>query len=1152
MPADTACPTGQDLFALLAWIDPVADRFESAWRQGAIPAIADYLEGASGEARRHLLSELVKIDLEHRWRHGERPALLDYLTLWPELSEPGGEPPGDLVAHLQHLAQQYPAAPAPASAPTIPGLVLETLLGQGSFGAVYRARETGPTGRTVAVKVPRAGPLLTPAERLSFLNEASSAARLSHPAIVRILQVRHDESVPCLISECVEGPTLAERLRQGLPSPIEAAELTRQLALALQCAHANGVIHRDVKPRNVLLRRKAPLSDHPSSTEARQEDGCDSRLGMGDFEPVLTDFGLALCRGRETLTAPGAVLGTVPYMSPEQAAGQSHLVDGRSDLFSLGAVLYEMLTGTTPFDPGTPRTNPKPPRSADRRIPRDLETICVKALAAPPEERYQTAGELADDLRRFLAGEPIRARRAGWTELVARWCRNHPGVAVLSGLLLLALAGAGWLAWASSRASEAARRREVLLQRREVLLQQAQRLRLTPRADGWAEEAWRLAAAAADIRRDGDLQTEAFALLSGLDVEMFESIQVPGVSALVHDPKRPRILLAGTDAVPACLRDLGTGSILQTAQRPGAGPVAIRPDGAAVRLSRGAGGSLVLEDLAGVGPAITCSLASLSGGPAPVLRAATLAADGTLVAAVGDFPGRPQLAVWNGAGELLGRWSGNASLLALSPRGDRLAGSDSDGRLVVWAVPDGRRLAELNSGHVQVNCLAFSPDGRRLALGAGDGTLGLWEWEANLYRPCFGAEYEIYSVAFSPDGALLASGGRGTHLWDATTGVLLLQLGAGDRITALGFSPDGTTLAVSSGMLRPGLSRWRLCNGRGIATLRGLSSHVSRVRFEPSGQYVAALSHRWEVGLWERKSGRLLHRFGVRPGLSADNAALAFSADGRRFAFCAGTEACLWDVASGRLLASWPDLPPGLCDQLAFTPEGRLLLFRAETTDDRVSRFGVDPARYPRLCRLRDLLGSKPRSPLATLRRFNFRVLTSAGSDDGRWFVVEGIHAGPQGKRQELCAVDGRDGKVKWSRPITPVSNTAGLATDPHGELLLRHTRCEGQEVELIELSTGRQLRAWDTVAWALGPRADLLVARGSYESKLGPGMALVRGSDLTPLLPHLDAAPWRQPVLDLSGRALAWGNTDGTVSLCDLAEARSRLSDLGLGWPEP
>jgi hypothetical protein len=123
---------------------------------------------------------------------------------------------------------------------------------------------------------------------------------------------------------------------------------------------------------------------------------------------------------------------------------------------------------------------------------------------------------------------------------------------------------------------------------------------------------------------------------------------------------------------------------------------------------------------------------------------------------------------------------------------------------------------------------------------------------------------------------------------------------------------------------------------------------------------------------------------------------------------------------------------------------------------------------------------------------------------------------------------------------------------DPRGELLLRHTRREGQEAELLELSTGRQLRSWDTVGWALGPRAELLVARGPHETKLAPGMALVRGSDLTPLLPHLDAAPWRQPVLDLTGRALAWGNTDGTVSLCDLAEARSRLSDLGLDWPEP
>jgi hypothetical protein len=546
------------------------------------------------------------------------------------------------------------------------------------------------------------------------------------------------------------------------------------------------------------------------------------------------------------------------------------------------------------------------------------------------------------------------------------------------------------------------------------------------------------------------------------------------------------------------------------------------------------------------------------GAAVPALRSPCIAADGSRIAAVVDHPGQAsELVVWSQTGKLLGRWprlaSGrlrNPARLALSRQGDRLAASDSGGHVVVWSVPDGKQLAELQPGQAQVRCLAFSPDGARIALGLRDGTLGLWDWTAGLYRPCYGAEYEILCVAFSPDGTLLASGGRNTHLWDTATGRRLLDLNAGDFVGALAFSPDGTTLAVSPGLANQRLSLWRLHNGRGIMTLRGLGSPISKVRFAPKGHYLAALSHRWQVALWERHSGRLLHCFDVRPGLSADNAALAFSADGRHFAFCSGTEARLWEVATGRALACWSDLPPGLVDELAFTPKGDLLLFRSEK-DDRVDKDG----RHPRLCRLRELRRVGPRRELLALDRFSVRALCAAASSDGRWFAVEGIGSNRGGKFQELCVIDGWNARVCWSQPVTPVTTAAYLAIDPGNEtlMLFRHLQEEGPRAELLDLATGQRKRTWPGVFWAVGPAGERLLGQGPHRTGRHPGFTLVRGGDGAELaVLGIDTSPARQPSFDATGQYAVWGHSDGTVRLCDLEEVRRRLSELGLGWDEP
>jgi WD40 repeat protein len=961
-------------------------------------------------------------------------------------------------------------------------------LGRGGMGIVLLAYDE-ELRRPVAVKV------LPPEHadaraRARFVREAQAAAGIEDDHVVRVYGVANPaDGSPYLVMQFVDGPTLADRIKaEGRLDPGEAARICLHAALGLTAAHRAGLVHRDIKPANVILDR----------AQGRAK---------------IMDFGLARATSLPGgITQAGTVLGTPEYMSPEQVL-EADRVDARTDVYGLGVTLYEALTGEVPFRGLTHlvlqqviHDDPRPPRRLNDKVPRDLETICLKCLHKEPARRYPSAGALAEDLRRFLGGEPIRARPVGAWERAAKWAKRRPAVAALLALVVFVTAlGFGLVTW-QWREAETARRG--LATKAAELAAKAEELEVNNYFTKIALADRELAAK--NWGRAEELLDECPPALRGwewhylkrrrhgdpLTLPLRQKVTMGASFDLAFSPDSRLLAVPGGDETIRVWA-VATGQEV-LALRGDAGRVlgvAFSPDGRRLA-STSEDTTIRIWDLSGLPhrwppPAMGKGKRGGVSAPSCTLRGhqdrvvgVAFSPDGRLLASASNDR---TIKVWNAAtGERRYDFPGQAlpilfMRLAFSPDSRRLAAGSAGNTVRVWDVTSGETLFLL-PGHSQpIVSVLFSADGQRLVSSGWDRLVKVWDLPpaapgvstsgGRILTPrhtLHDLSPSMSSVAFSPDGGRLAVGGplpEGmVRVYDVTSGQLLRTLQGHVRVVSVAFSPDGRRLA-SAGMDKT-VKLWDPTTGHEILTLRGHADLVGRVLFSPDGQCLVSASGDGTVRVWDatpfdpRSDPQTL----TLSGHGGPVYGLAFRPDGRQLASAsADTSLRLWDVSAGAAVGPDPlirtfagHISEVLC--VAFSPDGRCLL---SGSNDSTARFW----------------DTRTGDELRALRGFKMAVRSVAFSPDG------GTVATASTETAKLWDVD--TGREKRNLPTDEVS-VQGVAFSPDGKLL---AACGGLGTGVWDVQTGKEVfsfREHRTVVHCLAFHPDgEYLASGDAEGKV-------------------------------------------------------------------
>ena len=946
--------------------------------------------------------------------------------------------------------------------------VLEDL-GAGGFGFVVRARDR-LLGREVALKMPLPERALASGDVHRFLREARAAARLDHPNIVRVFDAGELGPLGYFIaSEFCEGPSLRGWLKsrnQPVPARL-AARWIAAVADAVQHAHDRGILHRDIKPDNVILTRA-------SASE--------------ELVPRLTDFGLAkLVEEASDETRSEARMGTPHYMAPEQAAGRRGEVGPATDVYALGATLYEVLVGRPPFRGETEtetlrlvlESEPVAPRSLRPGLPRDLETICLNCLRKEPSRRYVTAAGLHDDLRRFLEGRPIRARRTSAVERAWRWCRRNKAVASLLAavfVLLAAVAGVASVGYVREAASRA--------------VAEAAESKATGEAD-------RARAAEHEIRR------QWYAASVNLMQPAWDSGHVG----------RLRQLLTATESYLdrgfewyywRRLCHLERSDLI--GHRASVRSVAWSPDGSRLATASWDGTARVWD-------ASGREILTLEGNRGQV-NSVSWSPDGTRLATA-SWDGTAR--VWDAVrGRELHRLDGHTGRVwsvAWSPDGTRLATGSQDALVRVWDAACGRERLAIKGHTSDVVCAAWSPDGKLLLTGSADGTARVWDAadgrERLILREHAGW---VNSVAWSPDGKFLATGGWDGKLkvWEAAGGRETFTFeGHAGWINGVSWSPDGKFLATGNS---DGTARvWGVVAGREVLILEGHPCQVNSVAWSPDGKLLAVGNAHGTAKLWYAAVGPEPLAFqGHRSKINS----VSWSPDGTRLATASwdGT-AKVWDAEGGREPLTLTG-PTSAVWSAAWSPDGSRL---ATGNSDATARIWDADGREILMLR-----GHTSRVISVAWSPGGTRVATASWDGTARvWDAADG---------RELRALNGHTSEV-WSVAWSP--DGTRLATGARNGTARVWDASGGRDLLVL---TGHSRRVL-SVAWS--PDGTRL-ATGGEDGTVRVWDA-ARGRELLTLTGHMGGL--RSVTWSPDGRRLASGSADGTAKVWDAAGGRELLT---------